>query len=144
MTPGFRQAMIRCLRVHTQYCAVRQLGSASFGTMPDLQLLSFGNSSQVTPCVTGEGLCNLHTPSKVIPTRIGCQLLELQSSRQKLLLLTFKAGAVLQGALGLPSLNDAYEPEPVTMPGEAAVLTAAAGHFHSLAVSREGQLWSWG
>lgn len=52
------------------------------------------------------------------------------------------------GALGLPSSiigmgSDAYEPTPI--PGlPPDVVTIAAGHFHSLAVTSEGHVWAWG
>nr|GLL22781.1 RCC1 and BTB domain-containing protein 2 [Ipomoea trifida] len=52
------------------------------------------------------------------------------------------------GALGLPMSipglgSDAYEPTPV--PGlPRDVIGIAAGHFHSLAVTREGHVYAWG
>ncbi|KAM3343413.1 ultraviolet-B receptor UVR8 [Capsicum galapagoense] len=52
------------------------------------------------------------------------------------------------GALGLPGSiigmgSDAYEPTPI--PGlPPDVVSIAAGHFHSLAVTSEGDVWSWG
>lgn len=53
-----------------------------------------------------------------------------------------------QGALGLPTFltglgADAYEPTQVPgLPSDVTSLTA--GHYHSLAVTSEGQLWAWG
>ncbi|KAM7492452.1 hypothetical protein LguiA_035373 [Lonicera macranthoides] len=51
-----------------------------------------------------------------------------------------------QGALGLSTLlmgSDSYEPIPV--PGlPSDVSSVAAGHYHSLAVTSQGQLWAWG
>ncbi|KAG2720095.1 hypothetical protein I3760_02G019800 [Carya illinoinensis] len=53
-----------------------------------------------------------------------------------------------QGALGLPSsltglAVDAYEPTPVpALPSD--VTSLSAGHYHSLAVTSQGQLWAWG
>lgn len=48
------------------------------------------------------------------------------------------------GALGLSSpLLDAYEPTKVpSLPSTVAAV--AAGHYHSLAVTAEGQVWAWG
>ncbi|KAL7591229.1 hypothetical protein Lser_V15G34983 [Lactuca serriola] len=52
------------------------------------------------------------------------------------------------GALGLPisvtGINsDAYEPTPISaLPPD--VSSIAAGHYHSLAVTSQGHLWSWG
>ncbi|KAK4763521.1 hypothetical protein SAY87_012959 [Trapa incisa] len=55
------------------------------------------------------------------------------------------------GALGLPSSlvgpgiggEDAYEPTEI--PGlPSDVTTVSAGHYHSLAVTSQGQLWAWG
>ncbi|KAI3675087.1 hypothetical protein L1987_84671 [Smallanthus sonchifolius] len=52
------------------------------------------------------------------------------------------------GALGLPTSvtgigSDAYEPTPIpTLPPD--VSSIAAGHYHSLAVTSQGHLWSWG
>lgn len=52
------------------------------------------------------------------------------------------------GALGLPTAvsvmgSDSYEPTPV--PGLPSDVSAvAAGHYHSLAVTSQGQLWAWG
>lgn len=53
-----------------------------------------------------------------------------------------------QGALGLPSSligfgADAYE--PTIVPGlPSDVVSVSAGHYHSLAVTAEGELWAWG
>ncbi|MCO5549245.1 hypothetical protein L7F22_002712 [Adiantum nelumboides] len=50
-----------------------------------------------------------------------------------------------QGALGQSGsvTSDAYEPLPVdVLPNN--VIRVAAGHYHSLAVTADGQLWSWG
>lgn len=49
-----------------------------------------------------------------------------------------------QGALGLGDLEDAYEPEAVDLTQGLKPRAVAAGHYHSLAVSAEGQIWSWG
>ncbi|KAI3753575.1 hypothetical protein L2E82_25632 [Cichorium intybus] len=52
------------------------------------------------------------------------------------------------GALGLPTSvtgigSDAYEPTPIpNLPPD--VSSIAAGHYHSLAVTSQGHLWSWG
>lgn len=51
------------------------------------------------------------------------------------------------GALGLPMSmglgSDAYEPTPIPgLPRDVAGI--AAGHFHSLAVTREGHVYAWG
>ncbi|XP_076940910.1 ultraviolet-B receptor UVR8-like [Bidens hawaiensis] len=51
------------------------------------------------------------------------------------------------GALGLPTSagigSDAYEPTPITtLPPN--VSTVAAGHYHSLGVTSDGHLWTWG
>nr|XP_043622493.1 RCC1 and BTB domain-containing protein 2 [Erigeron canadensis] len=51
------------------------------------------------------------------------------------------------GALGLPLMagigSDAYEPTPISaLPSD--VCSIAAGHYHSLAVTSQGQVWSWG
>nr|GEV62650.1 hypothetical protein [Tanacetum cinerariifolium] len=49
------------------------------------------------------------------------------------------------GALGLSGIigSDAYEPTPVTcLPDD--VCNIAAGHYHSLAVTSNGHVWSWG
>ncbi|KAL3631518.1 hypothetical protein CASFOL_024502 [Castilleja foliolosa] len=53
-----------------------------------------------------------------------------------------------QGALGLAASPmglgfDAYEPTPITgLPPD--VCGVAAGHYHSLAVTSQGHIWSWG
>ncbi|KAL9160442.1 hypothetical protein ABFS82_08G200400 [Erythranthe guttata] len=53
-----------------------------------------------------------------------------------------------QGALGLADstigvASDAYEPTPIpSLPPD--VSSVAAGHYHSLAVTSGGHLWSWG
>ncbi|KAK9063080.1 hypothetical protein SSX86_016950 [Deinandra increscens subsp. villosa] len=60
--------------------------------------------------------------------------------------LSFGDGSL--GALGLPTsvtgiASDAYEPTTIsTLPPD--VSTIAAGHYHSLAVTSGGHLWSWG
>ncbi|KAL0301346.1 UNVERIFIED_CONTAM: Ultraviolet-B receptor UVR8 [Sesamum radiatum] len=53
-----------------------------------------------------------------------------------------------QGALGLAASRmsldcDAYEPTPIPgLPPDVCSLTA--GHYHSLAVTSQGQVWAWG
>lgn len=47
-----------------------------------------------------------------------------------------------QGALGCASTDDNYEPELVNLPND--VDSIAAGHYHSLAITSDGQLYSWG
>ncbi|WCJ37309.1 Regulator of chromosome condensation (RCC1) family protein [Euphorbia peplus] len=56
--------------------------------------------------------------------------------------LTFGDGS--HGALGLAGLpSDAYEPTPVpALPSDITRL--AAGHYHSLAITSRGHLWTWG
>lgn len=60
--------------------------------------------------------------------------------------LTFGDGS--NGALGLPTSVsvmglDSYEPTHVPgLPGDISAV--AAGHYHSLAVTFQGQLWAWG
>ncbi|XP_073000704.1 ultraviolet-B receptor UVR8 [Typha latifolia] len=48
------------------------------------------------------------------------------------------------GAVGLPSpLLDAYEPtELSSLP--SSVVSVSAGHYHSLAVTADGEVWAWG
>ncbi|XP_043700717.1 secretion-regulating guanine nucleotide exchange factor isoform X2 [Telopea speciosissima] len=50
------------------------------------------------------------------------------------------------GALGLPSSplsSDAYEPTPVQgLPSD--ILSIGVGHYHSLAVTAQGEVWAWG
>lgn len=52
------------------------------------------------------------------------------------------------GALGLPSSRtdlgfDGYEPTKV--PGLPSDITSvSAGHYHSLAITSQGELWAWG
>lgn len=52
------------------------------------------------------------------------------------------------GALGLPTSvsvmgSDSYEPTPVpSLPSDVSAVTA--GHYHSLAITSQGQLWAWG
>lgn len=52
------------------------------------------------------------------------------------------------GALGLPSSvmglgSDSYEPTPIQgLPDN--ISSIAAGHYHSLAVTSDGHVWSWG
>ncbi|KAK9156449.1 hypothetical protein Sjap_003929 [Stephania japonica] len=65
-----------------------------------------------------------------------------------------RGGAVMSfgdgshGALGLPSSSfgwgtDAYE--PTLVPALPPIITAiAAGHYHSLAITTEGHVWTWG
>ncbi|KAK9803170.1 hypothetical protein WJX72_007973 [[Myrmecia] bisecta] len=54
--------------------------------------------------------------------------------------LSFGSGS--QGALGCKEAGDNYEPEHVELPQD--VISLAAGHYHSLAVTASGQLWTWG
>nr|AAB28865.2 unknown [Solanum tuberosum] len=67
-------------------------------------------------------------------------------SHSKTTVMSFGDGS--HGALGLPSSiigmgSDAYEPTPI--PGlPPDIVTVAAGHFHSLAVTSEGHVWAWG
>ncbi|KAL5865491.1 hypothetical protein ACOSQ3_003005 [Xanthoceras sorbifolium] len=68
------------------------------------------------------------------------------SSSCRRTVMSFGDGA--HGALGLPTSltgigGDAYEPTPV--PGlPADVSSVSAGHYHSLAVTSGGALWTWG
>ncbi|CAA6670790.1 unnamed protein product [Spirodela intermedia] len=50
------------------------------------------------------------------------------------------------GALGLPGhLCDAYEPTRIPfLPAHGVISSIAAGHYHSLAVTSSGEVWSWG
>ncbi|XP_039123897.1 ultraviolet-B receptor UVR8 [Dioscorea cayenensis subsp. rotundata] len=53
-------------------------------------------------------------------------------------------GDASNGALGLDSpMLDAYEPSRVDSLPES-VVAVAAGHYHSLAVTAEGEIWAWG
>ncbi|OIV94804.1 hypothetical protein TanjilG_22001 [Lupinus angustifolius] len=53
-----------------------------------------------------------------------------------------------EGALGIPTSSvgigvDIYEPTPIpALP--STVVSVAAGHYHSLAVTSNGHLWAWG
>ncbi|KAK9915182.1 hypothetical protein WJX75_005773 [Coccomyxa subellipsoidea] len=47
-----------------------------------------------------------------------------------------------QGALGCDSTADSYSPEHVTLPDD--IVGISAGHYHSLAWTSQGQLFSWG
>ncbi|XP_059661314.1 ultraviolet-B receptor UVR8 [Cornus florida] len=57
-------------------------------------------------------------------------------------------GDGIHGALGLPTSltgvgGDAYEPTPISgLPPE--VCSVSAGHYHSLAVTSQGEVWAWG
>ncbi|KAJ4849624.1 hypothetical protein Tsubulata_036761 [Turnera subulata] len=57
----------------------------------------------------------------------------------------YSFGDSSQGALGHPYLltQDAYTPESVGKLPED-VVSIAAGHYHSLAVTSQGHLWAWG
>ena len=57
----------------------------------------------------------------------------------------FSFGSGANGALGTsgPPFADAYEPELVTdLPPD--IVSIAAGHYHSLAITSSGSLWTWG
>lgn len=49
---------------------------------------------------------------------------------------------LLQGQLGCDATAENYTPERVPVPEN--VVGIAAGHYHSLAWTSEGQLYSWG
>lgn len=52
---------------------------------------------------------------------------------------------LLQGALGLGDTEDVYEPDAqAALKLPATVSKLVAGHFHSLAITKEGELWGWG
>ena len=59
-------------------------------------------------------------------------------------LAVFAWGTASQGVLGLgPAAVDQYEPAEVEgLPSD--IVSVGAGHFHSLAVTSDGGLWSWG
>ncbi|KAJ0873853.1 putative regulator of chromosome condensation 1/beta-lactamase-inhibitor protein II [Helianthus annuus] len=69
-------------------------------------------------------------------------------SRRQITTTVMSFGDGSHGALGLPTTvagigSHAYEPTPITtLPPD--VSTVAAGHYHSLAVTSNGHLWSWG
>ncbi|KAF6145966.1 hypothetical protein GIB67_033325 [Kingdonia uniflora] len=62
--------------------------------------------------------------------------------------IVMSVGDASHGALGLPSSpmqlgGDAYEPTPIpALPSN--ISTIGAGHYHSLAVTSQGQVWAWG
>lgn len=57
--------------------------------------------------------------------------------------MVFSFGDGSHGALGLPSGGDAYEPTQVErLP--RYVSSVASGHYHSLAVTNQGEVWAWG
>ncbi|KAL3508914.1 hypothetical protein ACH5RR_028315 [Cinchona calisaya] len=70
----------------------------------------------------------------------------ITSSSSKTTVMSFGDGS--HGALGLPSSimgldSDAYEPTPIPgLPDNISSITA--GHYHSLAVTSDGHLWTWG
>uniref|UniRef100_A0A2N9EPQ7 Uncharacterized protein n=1 Tax=Fagus sylvatica TaxID=28930 RepID=A0A2N9EPQ7_FAGSY len=73
---------------------------------------------------------------------------ELKGVRRWMSSVVMSFGDGHQGALGLPTSTtghggDAYEPTPV--PGlPSDVTTVSAGHYHSLALTAQAQLWAWG
>ncbi|XP_009617699.1 ultraviolet-B receptor UVR8 [Nicotiana tomentosiformis] len=81
-----------------------------------------------------------------IPASDLCRRWMSSSFSRKTTVMSFGDGS--HGALGLPSSiigmgSDAYEPTPIpSLPPD--VVTIAAGHFHSLAVTSEGHVWAWG
>ncbi|KAL3848668.1 hypothetical protein ACJIZ3_010550 [Penstemon smallii] len=80
------------------------------------------------------------------PTRYQSGLIPGLTRRWMSTVMSFGDGA--QGALGLPTSPmglgfDAYEPTPVpALPPDVSAV--AAGHYHSLAVTSQGHVWTWG
>lgn len=50
-------------------------------------------------------------------------------------------GGAHYGALGIPVMEDQYE--PVVIGGLTKISAVGAGDYHSMAIS-DGQLWTWG
>ncbi|KAK9664916.1 hypothetical protein RND81_14G077100 [Saponaria officinalis] len=73
---------------------------------------------------------------------------EAGGSNESASLAVMSFGDGSQGALGLPSSllgvgADSYE--PTLVPGlPADIVSVTAGHYHSLAVTGNGELWAWG
>ncbi|XP_071734240.1 ultraviolet-B receptor UVR8 [Rutidosis leptorrhynchoides] len=73
-------------------------------------------------------------------------VVSLNGRRRMSTVMSFGDGS--QGALGLPTSvtgigSDAYEPTPIkSLPPDICTITT--GHYHSLAVTSNGHLWSWG
>eukprot|EP00250_Pteridium_aquilinum_P017013 c23413_g1_i1 orf=786-2108(-) len=76
----------------------------------------------------------------------GATLQRSRFERAYMTVMSFGDGS--QGALGQSHLagsvaSDAYEPAPVqALPSN--IIRVSAGHYHSLALSADGGLWSWG
>ncbi|XP_075656376.1 ultraviolet-B receptor UVR8 [Castanea sativa] len=81
-----------------------------------------------------------------ITTRVELKLQGLRRWMSSAVVMSFGDGS--QGAVGLPTSTtghggDAYEPTRV--PGlPSDVTSVAAGHYHSLALTSQAQLWAWG
>ncbi|XP_030973611.1 secretion-regulating guanine nucleotide exchange factor [Quercus lobata] len=79
-------------------------------------------------------------------TRVELKLQGLRRWMSSAVVMSFGDGS--QGAVGLPTSTtghggDAYEPTRV--PGlPSDVTSVAAGHYHSLALTSQAQLWAWG
>ncbi|KAK7817374.1 e3 isg15--protein ligase herc6 [Quercus suber] len=79
-------------------------------------------------------------------TRVELTLQGLRRWMSSAVVMSFGDGS--QGAVGLPTSTtghggDAYEPTRV--PGlPSDVTSVAAGHYHSLALTSQAQLWAWG
>ena len=54
----------------------------------------------------------------------------------------FELSIDIQGALGLGSEGDEYEPE--TVRSLRGIESIGTGHYHSFGILQNGQLWSWG
>ncbi|KAM4128650.1 hypothetical protein ACJW30_02G182300 [Castanea mollissima] len=81
-----------------------------------------------------------------ITTRVELKLQGLRRWMSSAVVMSFGDGS--QGAVGLPTSTtghggDSYEPTRV--PGlPSDVTSVAAGHYHSLALTSQAQLWAWG
>ena len=79
-------------------------------------------------------------------TRVELKLQGLRRWMSSAVVMSFGDGS--QGAVGLPTSTtghggDAYEPTRV--PGlPSDVTSVSAGHYHSLALTSQAQLWAWG
>ena len=93
-------------------------------------------------------LAPLKNRRKMLKLGESIRRVELKGVRRWMSSVVMSFGDGHQGALGLPTSTtghggDAYEPTPV--PGlPSDVTTVSAGHYHSLALTSQAQLWAWG
>ena len=97
----------------------------------------------------GEGVTRLNTPTRLPSTLSGERAVSVSAGAYHSLALTSSSavwswGQGGLGALGHGDLQDQWQPTKIAAFAGQSVVAVSAGHEHSLALTGNGAVWSWG